>query len=260
MHAHCPLSVVRVLAFLKSHLQTLYLKSLWDLFVHTPEVSPHTIECVICDFGWCYIWCWCLWVLACSRPARSSPFHPIAKTMLFNEVLHLKERILKLASCLYVLWLKKWNGSGEDAMVSPWFTYRKIDCYLVILFVALGHMTQASLRSHLIKCQWNTLTLDPVRCRASKIHWGHWEVGNGPRWGKQRGCEWPQENWLSLSVSGCKWVSEHTNWAWVLGLRSYCQCDTWRMLRGREWAKLRGCPGSTDKHSVIIPDYWSRID
>ena len=22
-------------------------------FVHTPEVSPHTIECVICDLGWC---------------------------------------------------------------------------------------------------------------------------------------------------------------------------------------------------------------
>ena len=49
--------------------------------VHTPEVSPHTIEHVIC----------CFWlvldlvlVLACSRPACSSPFHPIAKTTLFS--------------------------------------------------------------------------------------------------------------------------------------------------------------------------------
>jgi len=30
------------------------------------------------------VWCWCLWVLACSRSARICPFHPIAKITLFN--------------------------------------------------------------------------------------------------------------------------------------------------------------------------------
>jgi len=50
-----------------------------------PQKSPpHTIECVICIFGLVLIWCWCLWVLACSRPACICPFHPIAKITLFN--------------------------------------------------------------------------------------------------------------------------------------------------------------------------------
>ena len=38
------------------------------------------------------------------------------------------------------------------------FTYRKIDCYLVVSLVALGHMTQAS---------W---ALDLIRGRANGIH------------------------------------------------------------------------------------------
>jgi len=29
------------------------------------------------------IWCWCLWVLACSRSAHICSFHPIAKITLF---------------------------------------------------------------------------------------------------------------------------------------------------------------------------------
>jgi len=33
------------------------------------------------------------------------------------------------------------TGLVRNSMVSPWFTYRKINSYLVILFVALGHMT-----------------------------------------------------------------------------------------------------------------------
>ena len=37
-------------------------------------------------FGLVWIWIWCLWVWGCSRPACISPFHPIAKTMLFNAI------------------------------------------------------------------------------------------------------------------------------------------------------------------------------
>ena len=49
------------------------------------------------------------------------------------------------------------TGLVRNVMVSPWFTYRK-KSYLVISFVALGHMNQAPSAS------------DPVWCRAIGIH------------------------------------------------------------------------------------------
>ena len=64
-----------------------------------PQNLPLTqLECVICVFDW---WCWCLWVWACSRSACTSPFHPIAKTMLFTSLLNPTSVCLTLFPSLY---------------------------------------------------------------------------------------------------------------------------------------------------------------
>ena len=85
-----------------------------------PQKSPLTLlECVICVLRLVLVWCWCLWVLACSRSACASPFHPIAKITLFSG-----------KHSLWILMIFKHIYNGIEHLYaqfaqSSWFSYEK---------------------------------------------------------------------------------------------------------------------------------------
>ena len=54
------------------------------------------------------VWCRCLWVLACSRSACASPFHPIAKITLFSA--KVVEYRIKRIFLLYLPEIMSWHN------------------------------------------------------------------------------------------------------------------------------------------------------